>query len=796
MLGPVSQKEICLLIDFLGRFFLQPRGNIKDLWFVDESEVMMRLSGADAAFDIVWDKHGIPHIYASTIADAYRGMGFAAGKERLWQIHQSTAYAMCEAAALLGERFIPQDALQRACNVHGTHTGLPESEGDWIVDAYLDGLNAVIDGLDESPPEFIRAGAKPRRFNRADIAARYRFTSWFQHKSWTEKIALGRLMATHGVDWFRHHVLHLSDADEESIAELRTALKEISITPFVLAYPEAESAVLSGSNNWAISGQLSASGKAMLATDPHQPHTIPNTFFYVHLHAPGWDVFGAAFPGVPYFMMGTTRDIAWGLTTGFVDCYDVFVEETNPGDMVRNSDSWVPLLKFTEQIEVKGGETRTIEVVRSERGPLLERLTRSLDMPTTSAEGFETALQWSLTDVPTSAGALARLPLAGSAEEFGHLLFEDDVCPLVNNIICVDKDDGLRRFIAATLPARSGVTGSVPLSGSNPRHQFRLSNEAELTVEIDPGCGYSLTANNDTMGESGPFYIHNFPTHSARAGRVREILEVDERFTVTSFKEAQLDITDLRARQVLPGLLAVLKESDDDRVALAYELLFHWDCQASKDAGAPCIYYPFLDRLWARKFMREVLDDPVLNAIPAAAPGLNRFDIENFLTPGSPWMQYESLLYETICTTMADVVDSVARTLGDDSSAWCWGNLHQIYFSHRLSSEEPWRAMKAGPDPVSGSPTTLNMAMHMGPGPGRNKSGEIPCRVYHGPAFRLIVDLADPEHVHFVIAGGNGGAAGSQFATNQYAEWLAGDYLTISYNRDELDIHSTWKMEP
>ena len=70
MLGPVSQKEICLLIDFLGRFFLQPRGNIKDLWFVDESEVMMRLSGADAAFDIVWDKHGIPHIYASTIADA------------------------------------------------------------------------------------------------------------------------------------------------------------------------------------------------------------------------------------------------------------------------------------------------------------------------------------------------------------------------------------------------------------------------------------------------------------------------------------------------------------------------------------------------------------------------------------------------------------------------------------------------------------------------------------------------------------------------------------------------------
>ena len=756
----------------------------------------MKLAGADAAFDIVWDRHGIPHVYASTIADAYRGMGYAAGRERLWQIHQSTAYAMCEAAALLGERFVPQDALQRACNVHGAYTGLPDSEGDWIADAYLDGLNAVVDALDEIPPEFLHARATPRRFNRADIAARYRFTSWFQHKSWTEKMALGRLMATHGVDWFRHHVLHLSEADEQSVNELSPALKELSTVPFALAYPDAAPVVLSGSNNWAVTGKLSASGKAMLATDPHQPHTIPNTFFYVHLHAPGWDVFGAAFPGVPYFMMGTTREIAWGLTTGFVDCYDVYIEETDAAGNVRDPDGWVALQETTEQIHVREGETRQIDIVRSSRGPLLERLATALEMPAEHAKGFETALHWSLADVPTAAGALARLPLATSAEEFGHFLFEDDVCPLVNNIICVDKDDGLRRFIAATLPARSGVTGTVPLSGSNPAHQFRLSTEVDLTVEIDPECGYSLTANNDTMGEDGPFYIHNFPTHSSRADRVREILDTGENFTVAAFKQAQLDILDLRARRMLPELLRVLEKSDDERVSLAHELLSNWDCMAAKDANAPCIYYPFLDRLWARKFMRSVLDDPVIGAIPAAAPGLNRFDIADFLEPENPWAGYEAVLQKTVCTVMADVVDSVAQTLGTDSSAWRWGDLHQIFFRHRLSNHEPWQNMTAGPDPVSGSSTTLGMAMHMGPGPGRNQPGEVPCQVYHGPAFRLVVDLADPEHVHFVIAGGNGGVAGSEFAVNQYPCWLAGDYLTICYNRDELEIHSTWNLEP
>ena len=99
-----------------------------------------KIAGSDAPFEIVWDKLGIPHVYANTVADAYRGMGYAAGYERLWQIHLSCSYANGEASALLGERFIAQDALQKAFNVHGKLTDLPPSDGDWIVDAYLEFL--------------------------------------------------------------------------------------------------------------------------------------------------------------------------------------------------------------------------------------------------------------------------------------------------------------------------------------------------------------------------------------------------------------------------------------------------------------------------------------------------------------------------------------------------------------------------------------------------------------------------------------------------------------------------------
>ena len=174
-----------------------------------------RIACAQAPFEIVWDQLGVAHVYAESVADAYRGMGYAAGSERLWQIHLSCAFANGEAAALLGERWVTQDALQRACNVHGAQTDMPASDGDWIVDAYLDGLNSWVQGLAQVPSEFLHADAEPRTFTRADVAARYRFTSWFQHKSFTEKLLLGRLMATHGVDYFRDCLLYTSDAADE-----------------------------------------------------------------------------------------------------------------------------------------------------------------------------------------------------------------------------------------------------------------------------------------------------------------------------------------------------------------------------------------------------------------------------------------------------------------------------------------------------------------------------------------------------------------------------------------------------
>ncbi|MDG1441890.1 MAG: penicillin acylase family protein [Pseudomonadales bacterium] len=734
---------------------------------------------ADANLEICWDKIGIPHIFAQSTTDAFRGMGYACASERLWQLHLSNLYATGTAASVMGEKHVPQDLMHKVFNVAATD--IPDSPGDYIVDAYLQGVNAYVDSLDEVPPEFLKAGTQPRHYTRHDVASRYRFTGWFQHKTWLEKIYLGKLMAEHGVDYFRDHVLRFSDEDAHCVETLKDSLLNIDLNVARLLFPHETR--LSGSNNWAINGELSASGLPMLATDPHQPHSIPNTFFYSHLSAPGWDAFGASFPGVPYFMMGHNRDVSWGLTTGFVDTYDVFVEQQAPTKAKDYS------------IDIANQSSRNFSISESRHGPILESLTDALDFSDTSGhnkgESF-TALDWAMRDQPTSAGILALMPLAKNSTQLGEALFENDVCPLVNNIICVDRHNDMHRYIATTVRHRSGsgknhasegVTGVVPLPGNNPKYDFGLSNAADLLVESNPTHQYVLTANNDTMGDNGNYPIHNFPTHDARAKRIEELLQGQStKFSVEDFTSMQLDLTDVRARELVPDIIASLRtQPADERIQLAIQLLSQWDYVADIDSKAACIIYPLLEKRPHLKFIESVLGkSPLTTTLSAIAPGLNRFDINNFMSEGSPWLAHKDTFNKIIADDVIQIVEYLTDTFGND---WSWGSIHQIRFGHSLRKYEPWQHMQVGPDPIGGSPTTLRMAQHNPPA-----TGQIEQEVYHGPAFRWVVDMAEPLKFKFIIAGGNGGRPDGDNISDHYDAWLKGDYFDMSLVREEIEI--------
>ena len=216
------------------------------------------------------------------------------------------------------------------------------------------------------------------------------------------------------------------------------------------------------------------------------------------------------------------------------------------------------------------------------------------------------------------------------------------------------------------------------------------------------------------------------PTHSARADRISQILNSKEKFEVADFKEAQLDLKDLRAEAVLSDLLPLIEESNEPRVKKAVSILSDWDYVASSDSTAACIFYPFMDQMWSRKFMRKVLSDDFLRVIPGAAPGLNRFDVKHFLHTDSPWNPHKKEMVSVITECLRQVMDSLESEFGENMSEWEWGKIHQVQFSHRLAKKSTWAHMKVEAQPSGGSPTTLAMAMHLGPGPGKAEKNNCP----------------------------------------------------------------------
>lgn len=745
--------------------------------------ITARIPTLSKPIELYWDRWGIPHIYAKTVADAFAGLGYATGFERLWQIEISRLYATGTTASVLGRRFLKQDAVMRTFNVPASPAGIPSSPGDYIVDAYLSGLNSYIDQLDEVPPEFLHAGIEPRHFSREDVAARYRFSCWFQHRCWLEKILMARLMSEHGVERWKHHLNRFSASDEQLLLSMREIYQTLNLDFAGLTFPDFPMADQAGSNNWAVSGLRSQSGKPMLASDPHQPLGIPNVYFLSHLQAPDFDLTGASFPGMPFFAIGHTRHTAWGITTAFVDNYDVYIEEIDGDDQLsyRTPNGMQKLLLREEIISVKGEEDFVLPVQLSRHGPLFEPLMESLGLADKNSSDYRTALRWSIGETATSAGALARLPLAKSTAEFAEFLFEEGKTPLVFNLICVDENSNMNRWVATIIPKRIGVTGVLPLPGWDSRYDWQDAEPEELLLETSPEDGVLATANQDTMAGKTYFPIHNFPASNHRYRRIRELLQEKKSLSIRDMQEMQLDLLDIRARQQVPAIVDLLSDSKDNEVITAISLLADWDYVALPDSAACSVFYLLLAKQWHQQFLTRALKSEklgynLIRYLPYA-PGIQNFSVSDFLSSAFAWHHHKKLLIEVLEKNLKAVVLWLVQELGSDQSNWQWQRIHAVSFSHTLQKYPSWRHLNIGPDPIGGSPTTLSMAGHLGEGP---------FQVIHGPVLRMLVDLADPDHTLFVMAAGNSGRHDSPHSTDQYSLWLSGEYFTVRHQKASL----------
>ncbi len=756
---------------------------------MDARRELLALGSLEGPVEVLWDRWGIPHVFAGSIEDAYVALGFACARERLWQIELTRIVSRGTAASVLGERMLRSDAIMRTFDVPVARGGRAHADGDGIAEAYAAGVNAWVDRLDEVPPEFVSAGSEPRRIDLDDIAAMHRHSSWLTSRDWAAKVAMARAVAAHGPELWRGHLTRLTDEDIALATALGDAYSALDPGIAYLAAPVART----GSNNWAIAAERSVSGKPILASDPHLAFRLPPTWFLAHLVAPGLEVMGATFPGQPVFAIGHTRRTAWGLTAGFIDCYEVYVEELDGSGRCRTPEGWQPLEQREERIEVKGRDPFALPVHRSPNGPLFEPLLDALGESRREA-GTRTgaSLRWAIGATPTAAGAWALLPQARDADEMASALFDGAATPMNYNVICADDEGRLRRFVNGCVFRRSGVTGVLPLPGWDARYRWDLVPPEELMVEIDPPNGFLATANNDTVGDALAYPVHNYPGADTRVRRIRELLAGAEKLDRRRMQAMQLDLLDTEARDLVPVVVELLAGDEDDRVARGCAVLRDWDFRAEPDSAGACVYYAFAARPWFGRFRRAALEARGLDPAPTRELGVSgsteyRGLRDILLNPDSPWREHDELLRASLRESMRDAVRWLDEELGSDPGGWSWQDIHRLAFRHTLARQPGFEHLRIGPDGIGGSGGTLAVAGHTGRGP---------FRAFHGPELRMVVDLADPTHPGFVLAAGNSGRRQSPHCLDQHPVWRAGEFIDLCLEREELEpsVEEVWEL--
>ena len=547
-----------------------------------------------------------------------------------------------------------------------------------------------------------------------------------------------------------------------------------------------------GSNGWVVDGTRSASGKPLLANDPHLGLTAPSVWYLAHLSWPGTDVVGATLPGMPGVVLGNNGRVAWGLTNTGPDVQDLFVERVDPLDESRYlaPDGWRAFDVRRERIRVKDGEDVVLDVRESRHGPVLGDMSREPGEHDRSDQVLTLAWTALREDDLTLQAALG-LPHARDWKSF--VANVRDFHSPQQNISYADVDGNIGFIAPGLIPIRRGRPGERP--GTMPRLGWEADHDwqgfvpfEELPRVYNPPGGTIVTANHQVVSDDYPHPLTFEWAGGYRAQRIMEKLAERERHDVASFRALQQDRISLFARALLPRLRGVAIPPEVGGTAVrARALLDGWD--GSMDPGRP---EPLVFHAWIWEFARLASADE-LGAHQRNAWGRKGPFVQRVLEERGVWCDdVDTAAVETcdemLARALVVAMDHLASDHGDDPDTWRWGDEHLAIAEHRPFADSPLAPLFNLSGSAPGSIYAVN-AFSFSP-----LEDERPFAATHGPGFRAIYDLADLERSLFIHSTGQSGNVLSPWYRSMEQDWRDGEYFAIATNRPEYESNAAGRL--
>jgi penicillin G amidase len=787
------------------------------------------VAGLTAPIDIIRDADAIPHVFATTKADALFGLGYVHAQDRLWQMELQRRIGHGRLSEVLGAAAIPQDRFLRTVGFGRAARSAWASTPDWAkhqIDAYVAGVNAFISTHRGSrlPPEFSLLRFEPEPWSGADVVAWVKMMAWDLSANYAFELLRHDLAAAVGAERMAqlmppYPIAGLSilpDRPEDAGESTAGAGGAGGILPYLphrpyppLAWSNAFAAALSqgdaavgdflvgsarseglGSNNWVIDGTLSASGMPMLANDPHLSARLPSTWYLAHVSGGDFEMIGATLPGAPAVALGRNRYIAWGATNVAADVEDLYREKLNDaGTHAEFRGVQEPMTIIPETIAVKGAEPVRLQVRLTRHGPLVSDAINANNQAS-KAEPKPAALEplafrWTALEPDDS--TVASFLKLNDARDWTQ--FTDALRTFVSpsqNFVYADVNGHIGYYAPGRIPIRAAGDGSLPAEGwSGTAEWTGWIPFAELPHLYDPPEHFIITANHRPAPPSYPYLLGLEWPEPYRAQRIHDLLNsarVDARrrgtgLTPDDFARMQADTLSLHAQALLP-LLVARARPDGGPLAQAVEVMKKWDGQSGADSSGAAIFGAWFHHL-AAALAGDDLGAALTDRYAERFTFVTRFVVRTLNANDAAWCDDRATDARETCD---DAVTAALRRgiadlnerLGSDVSRWRWDGVHRAVFPHQgLDAVKALRPILSRSVPNGGDWSTVNVAP---------AAAESPYDQKQLPGYREIIDLSPANDSRFLDAVGESG----HFLSPHYDDFLK-DWREVRHRKMRMD---------
>lgn len=763
--------------------------------------------------DVLRDAYGIPHIFAASQTDAVYALGYVHAQDRLWQMEMNRRIGAGRLAEVLGPAALDTDRFLRTVGVHRSaqaNLARLDDEARELLAAYASGVNAFLAGNPVLPVEFHLMGIRPEPWSPVDSIVWVKMMAWDLGGNWRNELLRMQLAKTLPLARIQEFLPPYPGESPLPIADLKElygGLEKESVRlagasggntmpdlARLLAAAPPEALEGAGSNNWAVAGSRSTTGKPLLANDPHLGLTAPALWYFAHLHTPESNVIGATLPGVPGVILGHNDHIAWGFTNTGPDVQDLYLEKLDSTGGYLTPDGPKPFSVITETIKVKGAPDVRLDVRVSRHGPVISDVAKPAADAT--PRGYALAFSWTaLAEDDETMRAAIGMGRAKNWQDF--LAAASHFNAPQQNMLYADVAGNIGFVAAGRVPVRkkdNDLRGLAPAPGWLARYDWEgyIPFKA-LPQSYNPASGRLWTANERIVPPGYAHFITSEWQPPYRSDRIDKLLEATPKHDLASFARIHSDALSQAMLDALPALLATVPRSASARQAL--DLLSRWKGEMRRDAAEPLIV-----SAWWRELTRRVYADELGEAFQGNWQPRARFMLnvladrngqsrwcDDIRTPGIEDCAQQLAL--SLESALADL----RKRYGEDMTAWRWGEAHRARHEHRPLGRQPLlaRIFDIGV-PSAGDAYTVNV------GRSRLNDEAEPFASRHAPSLRALYDLSDLEKSLFIHSGGQSGNRLSKHYASFAQAWSDGEYVPMITARRTIESgpHQTLRFVP